>query len=67
MITHVVAFKYKSSAPVERCKELACKILALGDRSGPIRSIVGGHEAGPEKLGRGFHHVFVLKFNVSLL
>ena len=67
MITHVVAFKYKPNTPYEYRKDLAFRLLALGDSSGSIKSIVGGHESGPERLGKGFHHVFVMKFNVSVI
>ncbi|TIB70432.1 hypothetical protein E3Q22_03182 [Wallemia mellicola] len=64
MITHVVAFKYKTTVNADLRKEIAHRLLALGDTSGVIRSVTGGLEQSPEGKGKGFHQVFVMKFNL---
>lgn len=62
-ITHIVGFKYKDGVSPELRKEIAHRLLALSDSSGVIQSVKGGRVVDLEWLAKGFHHVFVLKFN----
>ena len=62
-VTHIVGFKYKDSVTPELRKEIAHRLLALGDSSGVIQNVRGGRVVDLEMKAKGFHQVFVLKFN----
>ncbi|KAF2431000.1 hypothetical protein EJ08DRAFT_649313 [Tothia fuscella] len=68
-ITHIVLFKFKSSASPEDVDNICQKMLALKDhcihptnRQPYIKSASGGIDNSPEGVQNGITHAFVMEF-----
>ena len=61
-VKHIVVFKYKASATVEQIGEVTAAFKALKGKIPGILSLEYGVNNSPEKLNKGFTHVYLLTF-----
>lgn len=61
-VKHVVVFKYKSTATPEQIEQVTAAFKALKDKIPGIISFEYGTNNSPEKLNKGFTHVYLLTF-----
>lgn len=61
-VRHIVVFKYKSTATPENINEVTAAFKALKDKIPDIVSFESGVNNSPEKLNKGFTHVYLLTF-----
>jgi hypothetical protein len=61
-VKHVVVFKYKSTATAEQIEQVSAAFKALKDKIPGIVSFEYGTNNSPEKLNKGFTHVYLLTF-----
>jgi len=61
-VKHVVVFKYKPSATPEQIEEVTAAFKALKGKIPGIVSFEYGTNNSPEKLNKGFTHVYLLTF-----
>ena len=61
-VKHIVVFKYKSDAPSEQIKEVTNAFKALKNKIPGIISFEYGVNNSPEKLNKGFTHIYLLTF-----
>lgn len=61
-VKHIVVFKYKSDATPEQIKEVTEAFKALKNKIPGIISFEYGVNNSPEKLNKGFTHIYLLTF-----
>lgn len=61
-VKHVVVFKYKSTATPEQIQEVTTAFKDLKNKIPGIVSFEYGTNNSPEKLNKGFTHVYLLTF-----
>lgn len=61
-VKHIVVFKYKSSATTEQIQEVTEAFKALKDKIPGITAFESGVNNSPEKLNKGFTHIYLLTF-----
>jgi len=61
-VKHVVVFKYKPSATPEQIEQVTAAFKALKGKIPGIVSFEYGVNNSPEKLNKGFTHVYLLTF-----
>jgi hypothetical protein len=61
-VKHVVVFKYKSTATPEQIEQVTSAFKALKGKIPGIVSFEYGINNSPEKLNKGFTHVYLLTF-----
>lgn len=61
-VKHVVVFKYKPSATPEQIEQVTTAFKALKDKIPGVVSFEYGTNNSPEKLNKGFTHVYLLTF-----
>jgi hypothetical protein len=61
-VKHVVVFKYKPSATPEQIEQVSTAFKALKGKIPGIVSFEYGTNNSPEKLNKGFTHVYLLTF-----
>lgn len=61
-VKHVVVFKYKASATPEQIEQVTTAFKALKGKIPGIVSFEYGTNNSPEKLNKGFTHVYLLTF-----
>lgn len=61
-VKHVVVFKYKSTATADQIEQVTTAFKALKGKIPGIVSFEYGINNSPEKLNKGFTHVYLLTF-----
>lgn len=61
-VKHIVVFKYKQSATKEQIAEVTAAFKKLKDKIPGIVSFENGVNNSPEKLNKGFTHIYLLTF-----
>jgi hypothetical protein len=61
-VRHIVVFKYKSTATPAQIEEVTAAFRALKTKIPGILSFETGVNNSPEKLNKGFTHVYLLTF-----
>jgi hypothetical protein len=61
-VKHIVVFKYKSTATPEQIEQVTTAFKALKGKIPGIVSLEYGTNNSPEKLNKGFTHVYLLTF-----
>jgi hypothetical protein len=61
-IRHIVHFKFKSSATPEQIKKVTDEFAALKGKIEVIEKVEWGTNSSPEKLDKGFSHVWIVSF-----
>ncbi len=61
-VIHVVHFKFKKEATPEQIKVVTDGFSALKGKISEVESIEWGTDSSPEGLGKGFTHVWIVKF-----
>lgn len=61
-VRHVVVFRFKSDASVEKIRQITEAFAALKDQIPGILAFEHGVNNSPEKLNQGFTHVYQLTF-----
>ncbi len=61
-VKHVVVFKYKQSATAGQIQEVTAAFKALKNKIPGIVSFEYGVNNSPEKLNKGFTHIYLLTF-----
>lgn len=61
-VKHVVVFKYKSTATPEQIDQVTAAFKGLNGKIPGIVSFEYGTNNSPEKLNKGFTHVYLLTF-----
>ena len=61
-VKHIVVFKYKSTATAAQIGEVTEAFKALKNKIPGIQSFEYGVNNSPEKLNKGFTHVYLLTF-----
>jgi hypothetical protein len=61
-VKHIVVFKYKPSATPEQIEQVSTAFKALKSKIPGIVSFEYGTNNSPEKLNKGFTHVYLLTF-----
>jgi Stress responsive A/B Barrel Domain len=61
-VKHVVVFKYKATATTEQISEVTAAFKELKNKIPGITSFEYGVNNSPEKLNKGFTHVYLLTF-----
>jgi hypothetical protein len=61
-VKHVVVFKYKSTATPEQIEHVTAAFKALKGKIPGIVSFEYGTNNSPEKLNKGFTHIYLLTF-----
>ncbi|HEX5167821.1 MAG TPA: Dabb family protein [Cyclobacteriaceae bacterium] len=61
-VKHIVIFKYKESATPEQINEVTTAFKDLKNKIQGIQKIEYGVNNSPEKLNKGFTHVYLLTF-----
>ncbi len=61
-VKHVVVFKYKSTATPQQIEQVTTAFKALKDKIPGIVSFEYGTNNSPEKLNKGFTHIYLLTF-----
>jgi hypothetical protein len=61
-VKHVVVFKYKSTATADQIEQVTSAFKALKGKIPGIVSFEYGINNSPEKLNKGFTHVYLLTF-----
>lgn len=62
-VKHVVVFKYKATATPEQIEQVTTAFKALKGKIPGIVSFEYGTNNSPEKLNKGFTHVYLLTFS----
>jgi len=65
-VRHIVVFKYKASATPEQIEEVTTAFRDLKDKIPGIVSFEHGVNNSPEKLNKGFTHVYLLTLKALL-
>jgi len=63
VVRHVVSFKYKDNTPDADIQKVEDAFRALKTKVPGIVSFECGKNISPEKLNKGFTHLFILTFN----
>lgn len=61
-VKHIVVFKYKATATAEQINEVTAAFKALKDKIPGITAFESGVNNSPEKLNKGFTHIYLLTF-----
>lgn len=61
-VKHIVVFKYKDTATSAQIDEVTAAFKALKDKIPGIVSFESGLNNSPEKLNKGFTHIYLLTF-----
>ena len=61
-VRHIVVFKYKATATPENINEVNAAFKALKGKVPGIVSFESGVNNSPEKLNKGFTHIYLLTF-----
>jgi hypothetical protein len=61
-VRHIVVFKYKTSATADQINEVTSAFKDLKNKIPGIVSIEYGVNNSPEKLNKGFTHIYLLTF-----
>jgi hypothetical protein len=61
-LRHVVSLKFKDNATKEQIKQVEDAFAALESRIPTVSALKWGMNVSPEKLNKGFTHVFLLTF-----
>jgi hypothetical protein len=61
-VRHIVVFKYKSTATADQINEVTSAFKGLKNKIPGIVSIEYGVNNSPEKLNKGFTHIYLLTF-----
>ena len=61
-VKHVVVFKYKSKATADEIEQVTQAFKALKGKIPGIVSLEYGENNSPEKLNKGFTHIYLLTF-----
>lgn len=61
-VKHIVVFKYKDTATPAQIDEVTAAFKALKDKIPGIVSFESGLNNSPEKLNKGFTHIYLLTF-----
>jgi hypothetical protein len=62
MVKHVVVFKYKQGASEEKIRQVTDAFRALKSKIPGIVSFETGVNHSPEKLNKGFTHIYLVTF-----
>jgi hypothetical protein len=62
MVRHIVVFKYKQGASEEKIKQVTDAFKALKSKIPGIVSLETGINNSPEKLNKGFTHIYLVTF-----
>lgn len=62
-VKHIVVFKYKDTATPAQIDEVTAAFKALKGKIPGIVSFESGVNNSPEKLNKGFTHIYLLTFN----
>jgi len=61
-VFHVVHFKFKKEATPAQVQHVTDEFSALKTKISEVESLDWGTDSSPEGLGKGFTHVWILKF-----